>query len=74
LNEWRRNQYLDEIAHHFEILDHYCATPEGEHLLTPEIERELAEYSRDELTCSSYVILARKAPPSASYRKPEMAG
>jgi hypothetical protein len=33
---------------------------EGEHLLTPKIEAELSEYSRDELTCGAYVIIARK--------------
>ena len=33
---------------------------EGERLLTPEIEAELAAYSRDELTCGAYVIVARK--------------
>jgi hypothetical protein len=33
---------------------------EGEEFLTPEIEAELASYSREELTCGAYVILARK--------------
>lgn len=60
LNEWRRDQYLAEFQKHFEILKHYCAMREGEHLLTPEIESELADYSRDELTCGAYVIVARK--------------
>jgi SAM-dependent methyltransferase len=66
LNEWRKDRYLEEIANHFEILDHYCATQEGEHLLTPEIERELADYSQEELTCCSYVILARRITEQAS--------
>jgi SAM-dependent methyltransferase len=60
LNEWRQGQYLAEFKKHFEILKDYCATREGEHLLTPEIEAELCEYSRDELTCGAYVIVARK--------------
>jgi SAM-dependent methyltransferase len=60
LNEWRKNQYLAEFARHFEIVKNYCAFPEGEGLLTPEIEAELSAYSRDELTCGAYVILARK--------------
>jgi hypothetical protein len=34
--------------------------------LTPEIERELADYSREELTCCSYVILARRSTERAS--------
>ncbi|MBI5564936.1 MAG: methyltransferase domain-containing protein [Chloroflexi bacterium] len=60
LNEWRIQQYVDEFAKHFEIVKQYCALREGEDLLTPAIERELAAYSRDELTCSAYVIVARK--------------
>ena len=60
LNEWRIHQYLEAFSKHFEILKHYCAMREGEHLLTPEIEAELADYSRDELTCGAYVIVARK--------------
>jgi len=60
LNEWRRDQYIQEIGRHFEILGHYCYTREGEHLLTREIERELAGYSRDELTCAADVILGRR--------------
>jgi SAM-dependent methyltransferase len=61
LNEWRQRQYLAEFKNHFEILKHYCATREGEHLLTLEIEAELSAYSRDELTCGAYVIVARKS-------------
>jgi ubiquinone/menaquinone biosynthesis C-methylase UbiE len=60
LNEWRIQQYVDEFAKHFEIVKQYCAMREGEHLLTPEIEAELVAYSRDELTCGAYVIVARK--------------
>ena len=60
LNEWRVDQYLEEFAKHFELLKHYCAMREGEHLLTPELEGELSDYSRDELTCAAYVIVARK--------------
>jgi hypothetical protein len=33
---------------------------EGEEFRAPEIEVELSAYSRDELTCGFYVILARK--------------
>jgi SAM-dependent methyltransferase len=60
LNEWRRDQYFQLFAQHFEILKHYCATREGEEFLTPEIEAELSAYTRDELTCVAYVIVARK--------------
>jgi len=61
LNEWRKDQYLATFARQFELLQHYCATCEGENLLTPQIAAELSDYSRDELTCSAYVIVARKA-------------
>ena len=59
LNELRIQQYLDEFGRHFEIVKHYCAMKEGEHLLTPEIEAELSKYSRDELTCGAFVIVTR---------------
>lgn len=60
LNEWRRDQYLKTFAERFEILKHYCAFREGDELLSPEIASELSEYGTDELTCNSYVIVARK--------------
>lgn len=63
LNEWRSSQYLEVFSQNFEIIRHYCAMREGEQLLTPEIEKELADYSRDELTCGSYVIVARRPIP-----------
>ena len=50
------------LALHFQILKHYCAMREGQDLLTPALEAELSTFSRDELTCGAYVILARKAP------------
>ena len=60
LNEWRINQYLNAFSSHFELLKHYCAMREGAAFLTQQIERELSEYTRDELTCGGFVILARK--------------
>jgi SAM-dependent methyltransferase len=60
LNEWRIGQYLDAFGSKFEILKHYCVIREGEHFLTPEIEAELSDYDRDELTCMAYIIVARK--------------
>lgn len=60
LNQWRRDQYLSEFNARFEILKHYCAMREGEHFLTTEIQKELSDYSRDELTCGAYVIMAQK--------------
>jgi len=60
LNEWRRDQYLEIFDRYFDLIKHYCAIREGNELLTPEIEAELSDYTRDELTCRAYVILARK--------------
>jgi ubiquinone/menaquinone biosynthesis C-methylase UbiE len=60
LNEWRRDQYLDAFASSLEIVNHYCAMHEGEAFLTPDVERDLSGYSRDELTLRDYVIVARK--------------
>ncbi len=60
LNEWRRQQYLDEFGHYFEILKHYATSPEGHAFLTPEIRAELANYTLEELTSRGYIIVARK--------------
>jgi SAM-dependent methyltransferase len=60
LNEWRLSQYVDEFKKHFDVLKQYCALREGEHLLTSQIQSSLADYSRDELTCGAYVIVACK--------------
>jgi SAM-dependent methyltransferase len=60
LNEWRIQQYLDAFQSRFEIIKSYCAIREGEQWLTPAIEAELSQYSRDELTCAAFVIVARK--------------
>lgn len=60
LNEWRREQYLQLVGSRFKILNQYCVMREGEEFLTPAIEAELNDYSREELTCRSCVILAEK--------------
>lgn len=60
LNQWRMHQYYDEISQRFQIKKDYCALREGEHLLTPVIETDLEGYTRDELTCAAYVIVAEK--------------
>jgi SAM-dependent methyltransferase len=65
LNEWRWHQYVEEFGRHFDVLAHYCAGREGEHLLTPEIQAELPGYSRDELTCAALVIMVRKPARAA---------
>ncbi len=60
LNEWRIHQYLEAFARRFEIVKHYCAMREGNNLLNQEILADLPGYTADELTCGSYVIVARK--------------
>ncbi len=60
LNKWRKDQFLAAFAERFEVLRHYCGLREGEQWLTPAIEAELAAYTRDELTCATLVIIARK--------------
>jgi ubiquinone/menaquinone biosynthesis C-methylase UbiE len=59
LNEWRINQYIEVFEKYFCVLKQYCALREGEEFLTADIEIELSAYSRDELSCAGYVILAR---------------
>lgn len=61
LNQWRAAQYFSEFSKYFDILKHYCAMREGEDLLTPQIQSELANYTREELTCAAYVLVAKKA-------------
>jgi ubiquinone/menaquinone biosynthesis C-methylase UbiE len=62
LNRWRKAQYLEAFAAHFEVVRSYCGLREGEQWLTPAIANELADYTRDELTCATFVIVARKSP------------
>lgn len=60
LNEWRTGQYPQVFLGHFEILKNYCVVRERDIFLAPQIEEDLFEYSRDELTCIAYGIVARK--------------
>jgi SAM-dependent methyltransferase len=60
LNEYRMAQYVAAFARHFDVLSYYCASREGEQLLTPAIAGELASYSRDELTCATLILMARR--------------
>jgi SAM-dependent methyltransferase len=60
LNEWRKDAYLNAFAERFDVLHSYCALREGAQWLTAEVRAELAQYTEDELTCATYVIVARK--------------
>jgi hypothetical protein len=60
LNEWRKDQYLEAFAERFQILKSYCSLREGAQWLTPTVRAELADYTEDELTCATLVIMAQK--------------
>ncbi len=60
LNEWRIEDYVEAISDRFKILKQYCAVREGEGLLIPEVEAELVRFTRDELTCCTFAIVALK--------------
>jgi hypothetical protein len=61
LNAQRKHQYVAAFAQRFELIKDYCLMREGEELLTTQIAVELSDYSRDELTCATYAMMARKA-------------
>ena len=61
LNEWRLHQYFDAFSSKFTILNNYTLLREGEHFLTPEIENDLIDYTRNELTSGSFRIIVQKA-------------
>ena len=60
VNRWRIDQYLNVFVNYLEILKSYCFMVEGENLLMPKIIAELSAYSRVELICATYIVLARK--------------
>lgn len=59
LNELRLHEYLDLFGERFEILD-LKYDLEGEQVLTPELAKELAQFSREELLCRYLHIIGRK--------------
>lgn len=61
LNEWRISQYLEAFGDNFEIVEHRCGNKEGEDLLSEDLLKELATYSKDELLCANYIIVARNS-------------
>lgn len=58
LNELRESDYRSIFARHFEIVDSATST-EGESLLTPELQQELAGYSFEDLTHSNLMLLLK---------------
>jgi SAM-dependent methyltransferase len=59
LNEWRESHYLRAFSEHFDVLDSSILT-EGEHVLTPEIRAELADWSLQDLTHATLQLLATR--------------
>ncbi len=60
LNELRENDYRPIFEEAFQVLVWEPSVYEGQDLLTPEIEAELCDYSRDELLKKGVIILAQK--------------
>ena len=58
LNELRESDYRSIFARHFHIVDS-ATSSEGERLLTPQLQRELADYSFEDLTHSNLMLLLR---------------
>lgn len=61
LNRKRAADYLEGFAAHFEILDEAYQV-EGLELLTPELRRELADWSEEDLTRRLLSVRLRKRP------------
>jgi len=59
INRLREADYKKEFDKYFEISDWIPRGREGAQLLTPEIRRELAEYSEDELLTKGFIVIAR---------------
>jgi SAM-dependent methyltransferase len=58
LNELRESDYRSIFSRHFEIVDS-STTSEGEDLLTPELARELSDYSFEDLTHANLMLLLK---------------
>jgi hypothetical protein len=55
----RERDYRREFGKYFEIVEWIPYGREGESLLTPEIRRELPDYSEDELLTKGFIVKAR---------------
>lgn len=60
LNRLRESDYYELFSKNFEILKWITEYKEPQHFLTPELNLELSEYSREELLKRSIVVIARK--------------
>jgi SAM-dependent methyltransferase len=72
LNRLRPREYSELFERFFDITIAECIGKEGEELLTPEIQNELSEYSREELLCACYLICGKKPSGSRTSHKSEL--
>ena len=61
LNKLRERDFLEIFSKHFTVLNATCRY-EGERLLTPEIEKELSAYTRDDLLKRTLRAILTKGP------------
>lgn len=59
LNELRAHHYRSVFERYFDILRWDWLPKEGENLLTPEIRKELSDYSIEELLHKGFIVIAR---------------
>jgi SAM-dependent methyltransferase len=59
INRWREHQYREAFATCFEVIEWRHTAREGEALLTPQLQAELAGYEREELLAKGLLVVAR---------------
>lgn len=59
INKKREHEYKAAFERHFDILDWMPGSVEGRALLSPDVRRELAEYSTEELLTKGFIIMGR---------------
>lgn len=69
LNKWSERQFVDAFRARFAIVEH-ASRNEGESYLTRDIERELKDYTREELLKREIRVVLRKTTPPPSSRTP----
>lgn len=62
LNRLREHEYRNIFSRYLSILDWVSLKFEGEKFLTPEIEKELSAFSREELLKKNIVVVGQKMP------------
>jgi len=72
LNRLRESEHRNIFSRYLSILDWVSLKFEGDKFLTPEIERELPAFSREELLKKNVVVVGQK-PPAMSKAEPKIA-